>query len=199
MPGKPELAHGLARNHRVEHEDDRGRHQDAERAPGLNDAGDHALVVVALEQLGQRDGGADGHAGDAQPVHRRDQHHQADGADGEPAGHAPRPHVEHAVEVVRDPRFGQHIAHEDEHRQREQRVPFHELHGGGEAQVVAAPVAPEEERGKDGDEADGGEDALAGGQHEHHQREHQDGDELVGHQNATPRSRRMSLKNSEIA
>ena len=53
--------------------------------------------------------------------------------------------------------------------------------------------------GQNRDETDGGEDALAGRQHEHHQREHQDGDELVGHQNSSRRSRKMSLKNSETA
>lgn len=58
-PREPELAHGLARDHGVEHQHHRGRHEDSERAPSLDHARHHALVVVALEQFGQRDGGAD--------------------------------------------------------------------------------------------------------------------------------------------
>jgi hypothetical protein len=86
---QPELADRLARDHRVEHQHHRRRHQDAERRPGLDHARDHPLVVAAFQQFGQRDGGPDGHARHRQPVHGRDQHHQPDGADGKPAVHRP--------------------------------------------------------------------------------------------------------------
>jgi hypothetical protein len=39
----------------------------------------------------------------------------------------PDPDMEHLVEIVGDLAFRQHVAHEDEHRQRQQRVPFHQL------------------------------------------------------------------------
>ena len=65
--GEPELQDRLARDHGVEDEHDARRDQDAERAAALDDAGHHDLVVATAEQLRQRDGGADRHAGDAKP------------------------------------------------------------------------------------------------------------------------------------
>ena len=64
--GQPQLADRLARDHAVEHQHHARRHQDAERTARLHHPGDHDLVVTPFQHFRQRDGGADGHAGDAE-------------------------------------------------------------------------------------------------------------------------------------
>ncbi|MNP47500.1 hypothetical protein D3C76_1415560 [compost metagenome] len=97
------------------------------------------------------------------------------------------PDVEHAIEVVGDARLGEHIAHEDEHRQGQHRVPLHQLHGRAEGHFRAA-IAPEQKGGRSSDEADGAEHPLAGQQQQDHRREHQQGDEFVAHGSSLPQA-----------
>ena len=137
-------------------------------------------------------------ARDGQPVHGGNQHHQKDRADGKAAGDRAEPDMEHAVKVIGQAAFRHDVAHEDEHRQRQQRIPFHQLHRGREAHVVP-PRAPERERRQHGDEADDPEDALPRHHHQQHGREHQGGDHLVGHQMVSPRMVAMSLASDESA
>src|SRR3546814_8825023 len=75
-------------------------------------------------------------------VHGGDHHHEADGADGEATPEAAEPDVEHAIEVGGDAGLRQHVAHVDEQRQRQQRIPLHQLHGRSESEFGAA-GAPE--------------------------------------------------------
>ena len=164
---EPELAYRLARDHAVEHQHNARRHQDAERAAGLDHAGDHDLVVAAPEQFRQGDGGADRHAGDAQSVHGRYHNHQQDRTYREPAVERPGPDMEHLVEVVGDAGLREHVAHIDEQWQRQQGIPLHQLDGLREGHFGPA-VAPQEQGRHDRHEADGAEHALTGQQHEHH-------------------------------
>ena len=177
---EPELADRLAGDHAVEHQHHARGHQDSERAAGLDHPGDHDLVVVAAQQLGECDGRPDRHAGHAQPVHRGDDHHETDGADGESAPDRPEPHVEHPVEIVRDSGLGEHEAHVDEHRQGEQRIPLHQLHRSREGHL-APTIAPQRERRDGRDRTDRGKDSLPGDEHQHHRGEHQQRDHLVAH------------------
>ena len=123
--------------------------------------------------------------------------HQADRADREPAAHRARPDVEHAVEVVRDAGLGQHVAHVDEQRQGQQRIPVEQLDACRERHLRGA-FAPQRQRERGGDEADRGEHPLPGEQQEHHRGEHQQRDERVAHSSVSPRALARSLKNTAI-
>ncbi len=190
---EPELADRLARDHAVEHQHDRGRHQDAEGGAGLDHAGHHDLVVAATQQFRHCDRGPDRHAGDAEAVHSRDHHHQRDRAEREPAGQAAHPDVKGAVEIRRDAALAEHVAHVDEQRQRQQRVPVHQDEGRVERHLGRA-VAPEKQRRDRRDEADRCKDALPGQKHDDHAGEHRQGDQLGAHAMSLPRTRARSRR-----
>lgn len=165
MPGHPETADRLAGDHTVEHHNNAWRHHDAQRAACLNNARNHALVISALEHFRHGDGCADGHARDAQAVHGGNGHHQNDRTDGKAAGQRPHPDVEHAVKVVGDARFREHVAHVDKQGQRDHGEPLHQRDAGVERHLRTAGTPQKE--GRDGSgEADGCKHPLSG-EHEH--------------------------------
>ena len=195
---KPKLGHRGAGDHGVKHQNHRRRDQDAKGGTRLNDARHHLFLIAAAEEFGQRDGGPDGHARDGKPVHGRDQHHQKDRPDGKAARNGAEPDMEHAVKVIGEAALAHDVAHKDEHGQRQERIPFHQLHRLREAHIVP-PRPPERHGGKDGHEADDPKDPLPRHHHEEHGREHQGGDHLVGHRIGSPRMVAMSLAKAESA
>ncbi|MPM58735.1 hypothetical protein SDC9_105568 [bioreactor metagenome] len=178
--------HRQPRDQREQHQHHRGRDQDAEARSRLDHPRDHQPVIAAPHEFRQGDGGADRHAGDREPVHHRDHHHQQDRSDRKPAGQGAEPDMKHPVEVFGQPALAHHVTHEDEHRQRQQRRPFHQLHHSRKAHVGSA-RPPKGQRRDDGDEADRAEHPLPGDHHQQHRREHQDRDGVVIHQIFSPR------------
>jgi hypothetical protein len=63
---------------------------------------------------------------------------------------------------------GMGIGTEDEHRQRQKGIPFHQLHSRRKSNVKAAFVTPKQQCGDHSNKPDGPEHALSGQQHQHH-------------------------------
>ena len=106
--------------------------------------------------------------------------------------------MEHAVEARRDARFRQHVAHKDEERHGNQRIPVQHLEGGVERHLEGA-LAPQPQRRRRVDEADHAEDALAGEQQHQHGAEHEKGDGFGTHAIGFPRAMAMSLMKVEMS
>src|SRR5690606_8218805 len=93
--------------------------------------------------------------------------------------------------------FRQHVAHEDEERHGDQRIPVEHLEGGVEGHLERA-LAPQPERRRGADEADDAEDALPGDEQHHHGAEHEQGDEFGTHAIGFPRAAAMTLNRLEM-
>ena len=111
----------------VDHQDDRGRDQDAERAAG-GDGGRGELIRVAVAlharvgDLGHRSRGRE--AGAAHRTETGAGHH---GRQRQAAAHRPEESVRGAKQVVRDARAREDVAHQDEHRHHGELVGEHRL------------------------------------------------------------------------
>jgi hypothetical protein len=156
---QPQLPDGLARDHAVEHQHDARRDEDAERGARLDDAGDHDLVVAAS----QASSGSAMVAPIAMPATDRPLIAEMITIMQIVPMASPRAPARTrrgtSVEIVGEPRFRQHVAHEDEQRQRQQRIPLHQLDGGGERNRAAGgPTAAVRRHGTD--ETDHREDPL---------------------------------------
>ena len=106
--------------------------------------------------------------------------------------HRPEPDVEHPVEVAGDAGLREDVAHVDEERHGDQRIPVEHLERRVEGHLERA-LPPQPERRRRPDEADHAEDALPGEEQHHHRREHEEGDELRAHAIGFPRAAATSL------
>ena len=128
--GQPELPHRLAGNHRVKHQNHRGRDQNSKRGSRLDHPCDHPFIIIPSKQFRQRDRCSDGHSCYRKPVHRGNQNHQTDCSNRQPPIDRPHPDMEHAVKIISEFGLRENISHEDEHRQCQKRIPFHQFHRG---------------------------------------------------------------------
>ena len=115
-----------------------------------------------------------------------------------PPLHRAEPDVEGLVEVVGDAALGEDVAHVDEQRDRQQRVPVHQGEGLVERDLLAA-GAPEQDRGDRADEADRAEHALPGQEQHQHAGEHRQRDQLGAHAIGRPRRVARSRKKKATA
>ena len=169
-----ELDDRLAGHRRVDDQHHRRRDQDAEGAAGGDGAGGQPHVVAGVQHRPQRDDAHEDHhraddaGGDAPERAHQERGHRQRG------GHAPEGEL-HAVEHPVHQRRPLHdVAHEDEQRDRQQRVVGHHPVGPLHDQVEDPVVVPVLARGPEGEEAEDHAQAhqREGGREAHHDRDH---------------------------
>ena len=105
----------------VDDQRDRGRDQDAERAAGADRAGGDARRVAALAHL-RHAHLADRSAGRGRrPAERREDRAGAEIRGEQPARHPVQPALQRLVQIGAGARAGDRAAHQDEHRDRQER------------------------------------------------------------------------------
>ena len=192
--GGEQLAHRLA--HDVGQQDDQeARRNDLpERARGADRAARQRRVIAAREQFRQRDQ-PDGHHGRPDDAGRGPHEHpDDDDGDRHPAGPVAGQMPHHVDRALGDARLLQQHAHEDEQRDRQQRVVGDHAEDAGRQQVedhVAQADQAEDDAGRGNREGDrhAGEDQHQQGP-DHHQRQrigiHRVGSGVIGWVRAVP-------------
>jgi hypothetical protein len=113
-------------------------------------------------------------------IHAGNDDHQADRAQCQAAANAAEPHVEHAVEIAGNPRFREHVTHEDKERHCDKRIPVQHRKGGIIRHLERA-FAPKQERGERADKTDHAEYALPSHEQHHHGCKHEERYEFRTH------------------
>ena len=147
----------------VQHHDDAGRDQNAQRAARRQRAEHDPGLVAARQHLGNGDGADRGRCGDARARDGGEHRAACDVGVQQPAGQAAQQHHDATVEVAADAAAQDDLAHQQKHR-----------HGD---QDVAVGVVPDDRRQRGQTEH-----ALAEVQHQHAADAEREGRPLAGHQ-----------------
>ena len=110
---------------RIDDQHDRRRDQNPQRAAGADHAGCEALVIIRLGHGRKRQQSHQGHDGADDPAGRREHGAGNQGGDGHGARQVPRRHLQCVKQLVDDVGAFDHVAHEQEQRNGDQRVVFH--------------------------------------------------------------------------
>ena len=130
--GREKLRHALLRDRRIDHEDDRGRNENAKAAAGRDRARGEAVVIAGLAHFRQGDAGHRRGGGDRGAADGTKTGGCENGCNRQAATDARQAHARGVEEIGREPRARGDITHQDEQRDHRERI------GGGCVEGIGA-------------------------------------------------------------